>query len=267
MAKLILMFKDKLLSVHPLAEGAKLTIGRHPDNHIVIDNLSVSGHHAQIEHLGAEIILTDLGSKNGTLRNGQAVTRCAIVDKDTIIIGKHILQADWTDTMAVEPGAAASAEAVGADMAQTMILQSPRSKEKESLPVRPVAARSAAMTEEALAAEGPAASKEKSSSKPDYLSFLSGGEGDVLIAKKQIAIGKNSDADIVVNGLWALIVGGPAAVITKQAGSYFLRYAGGLIKPKRNGSSVKGTVKLSHADVVAIGPVKLQLRLGDRKAA
>lgn len=256
MAKLILMFKDKILNTYPLAAGQTLTIGRHPDNNIVIENLSVSGHHAHIEHRGNEIVLTDLGSKNGTSHNGQpVVSRCVIVDKDTIAIGKHMLQADWTDTLAVEPGDAALAEAIpSADMAQTMILQSPVRREKTP-------ATAAAVD---TSQSGSESSKKQ---KPDYLSFLSGGEGELLLTNKQVSIGKNGDADIVVDGIWSLLVGGPAAVITKQSGDYFLRYAGGWIKPKRNGSSVKGTVKLSHADVVAVGPVKVQIKLGDRLAA
>lgn len=259
MAKLILMFKDKILSTYPLAEGGTLTIGRHPDNDIAIENLSVSGHHARIEHRGNEIVLTDLGSKNGTLRNGEAVTNCTIVDKDTIVIGKHTLQADWTDTMVVEQNdGVLSGAAPSTDSDRTVIMQSPVLKEGSAAAPPP--------------ADGPHDAPQTSSgksktSKSDYLSFLSGGTGELILSGKQISIGKNGDADIVVEGLWGLLMGGPAAVITKQAGDYFLRYAGGLIKPKRNGSSIKGTVKLSHADVVAVGPVKVQIKLAERLAA
>lgn len=234
MAKLILMFKDKILNAYPLVEGARLTIGRHPDNDIVIDNLSVSGHHAHIDHQGGEIVLTDLKSKNGTLRNGTAVTQCVIADKDTIAVGKHFLQADLTETMAVERDAASQDPLPSMDSDRTMIMQSPVHKKSAS---------------------------------SGYLSFLSGGQGELSLANQQISIGKNGDADIVIKGIWALLAGGPSAVITKQAGEYYLRYAGGWVKPKRNGSMVKGTVKLSHADVVAVGPVKVQIKFGERPAA
>ena len=76
--------------------------------------------------------------------------------------------------------------------------------------------------------------------------------------------GNNDDADIVVTGILAILVGGPAATISKQAGDYFLRYTGGLIKPKRNGMSVKGTAKLNHEDIIDVGPVKLQIQLSQR---
>ena len=101
----------------------------------------------------------------------------------------------------------------------------------------------------------------------DFLAFLAGGEGSRPLSERQIDIGINDDADIVIGGLWSVVMGGPAAVITKQSGDYFLRYAGGWVKPKRNGSRVKGTVKLNHEDVVDVGPVKLLVQLSERMAA
>jgi len=38
MAKVILMFKDKVLSLHPIEDGTTITIGRHRSNDINIDN-------------------------------------------------------------------------------------------------------------------------------------------------------------------------------------------------------------------------------------
>lgn len=79
-----------------------------------------------------------------------------------------------------------------------------------------------------------------------------------------MTIGKNQDADIIVSGFWGLWVGSPAVAITKQAGDYLLRYCGGLIKPKLNGSSVRGTAKLNHEDIIALGPLKVQIQLRER---
>ncbi|MFZ1986270.1 MAG: FHA domain-containing protein [Desulfatitalea sp.] len=238
MPKLILMFKGKILNAYPLAEGGSLTIGRHTDNDIVIENLAVSGHHARIDHHDGEITVTDLDSKNGIQRNGESTSQCRLEDRDTITIGKHTLQADWADTIAVERTPELTAELSGAlNTARTMVLESPRP---------------------------PAHNNDRPAE--DRLAFLSGGAGEYTLSKKQVSIGKNTDADIVISGAWALLLGGPAAVITKQAGEYFLRYAGGLIRPKRNGASVKGTVKLNHDDVVDVGPVKLQIQLSERLA-
>lgn len=243
MPKLILMFKEKILNAFPLIEGGTLTIGRHPDNDIVIENLAVSGHHARIEHRGNEVELTDLGSKNGTQCNGEVVTQCLLNNNDTVIIGKHILQADWTDTMNVDRTAEHQAELDRPlDISRTMILESARY---------------------GIAKPGSAASAPSFRPATDCLTFLAGGQGEYALAKKQVSFGRNHDADFIVGGAWALFMGGPSAVIIKQAGDYFLRYTGGWIKPKRNGTSVKGTVKLNHEDIVAIGPIKVQIQLSD----
>lgn len=237
MPKLILMFKDKVLNTYPLTKGDTLSIGRHPENDIVIDNLAVSGRHARVENRQGQFQLTDLGSRNGTFVNGQAVETCTLSDQDVIVIGKHMIQADWKDSVDISQ----VAERVGdgstpADLSKTMMLES----SKYGIGDQPSG---------------------------DCLTFLAGGQGDVSLTKPEVVIGKNDDADITVSGFWSFFLGAPAAVITRQSGNYFLRHTGGLIRPKRNGTSIKGAVKLVHDDVVAIGPVKLQIHLNQRMAA
>ena len=100
----------------------------------------------------------------------------------------------------------------------------------------------------------------------DRLRFLDGGEGELALTQSQLTIGKNKDADIPIGGFWGMLVGGPAATISKQAGDHFLRFSGGLLRPKRNGVGIKGTVKLNHEDILEIGPIKLQVQLRKRAA-
>lgn len=50
-----------------------MTIGRSEDNDIVIDDRWVSRRHARIRVDGQQYIVEDLGSKNGTLVNGQRI--------------------------------------------------------------------------------------------------------------------------------------------------------------------------------------------------
>ena len=49
---------------------SSLVIGRGPDCDVVLRNQTVSRHHARIRNEGAEWIVEDLGSKNGTGVNG-----------------------------------------------------------------------------------------------------------------------------------------------------------------------------------------------------
>jgi len=237
MPKLILMFKDKVLNTYPFTEGDTLSIGRHPENDIVIDNLAVSGHHARVENRLGQYHLTDLGSRNGTLVNGKPVETCKLSDQDVITIGKHMIQADWKDTIDISQVAERADDgSTPADLSKTMMLESSKYGIGDQ-------------------------------TSGDCLTFLAGGQGDVSLAKPEVVIGKNEDADITVSGFWSFFLGAPAAVITRQSGNYFLRHTGGLLRPKRNGTSIKGAVKLDHDDVVEVGPVKLQINLSQRMAA
>ena len=53
----------------------KTTLGRRPYNDIVIDNLAVSGEHAVLQMVGADVFIEDLNSTNGTYINGKAVKK------------------------------------------------------------------------------------------------------------------------------------------------------------------------------------------------
>ncbi|MCL2324625.1 MAG: FHA domain-containing protein [Actinomycetia bacterium] len=64
-----------------------VTIGRQDDNDLVIADVNASRHHARFERAGDGWELTDLGSTNGTLLNGQKTTRARLHDGDVILIG------------------------------------------------------------------------------------------------------------------------------------------------------------------------------------
>jgi pSer/pThr/pTyr-binding forkhead associated (FHA) protein len=64
-----------------------ITIGRAPDNMIVIEDPSVSGRHAQLEMAGETYRLKDLESTNGTRVNGVPVTETVLNFDDRIRFG------------------------------------------------------------------------------------------------------------------------------------------------------------------------------------
>jgi|1185.fasta_scaffold04883_2 pSer/pThr/pTyr-binding forkhead associated (FHA) protein len=64
-----------------------ITIGRAPDCMIVLDDPSVSGHHAQLELAGDTYRLKDLESTNGTRVNGIPITETALRFDDRIRFG------------------------------------------------------------------------------------------------------------------------------------------------------------------------------------
>ena len=101
MSKLILQFDGVVLK--EFAVGSVLTIGRLPDNTLIIENPAVSGHHARIYRDGDAVILEDLESTNGTFVNQKHVTRHTLQHGDVVLIGKH--------KVLFEDGEAAGAEA------------------------------------------------------------------------------------------------------------------------------------------------------------
>jgi pSer/pThr/pTyr-binding forkhead associated (FHA) protein len=64
-----------------------ITVGRAPDNMIVVDDPSVSGRHAQLELSGETYRLKDLDSTNGTRVNGIPIKETALRFDDRVRFG------------------------------------------------------------------------------------------------------------------------------------------------------------------------------------
>src|SRR6184192_4611789 len=86
MPKLVLTTEAQGKVAYEFAERL-ITIGRAPDNMIVIDDPSVSGRHAQLELSGETYRLKDLESTNGTRVNGIPITETALRFDDRIRFG------------------------------------------------------------------------------------------------------------------------------------------------------------------------------------
>lgn len=71
---------------------AGLTIGRATDNTVAIDDPRISRHHARIAPRGRALVMTDLGSTNGTRVNGVAIREIVLGDGDRIEIGDTTLR-------------------------------------------------------------------------------------------------------------------------------------------------------------------------------
>jgi pSer/pThr/pTyr-binding forkhead associated (FHA) protein len=64
-------------------------VGRAEHCDLRLDDPKVSGDHLEITRHGLALLATDLGSRNGTLLNGQRLTRPArLADGDTLTIGR-----------------------------------------------------------------------------------------------------------------------------------------------------------------------------------
>ncbi|MDQ1512494.1 MAG: transport system ATP-binding/permease protein, partial [Microbacteriaceae bacterium] len=72
----------------PLPSGVvAITLGKAPDNDIVIDDINVSRHHARVVPGGDGFLVEDLNSLNGTLLNAVPVQRGFMTDADTLTLG------------------------------------------------------------------------------------------------------------------------------------------------------------------------------------
>jgi hypothetical protein len=71
----------------PLHKGRSV-IGRGSDADVTLDDTGASRHHAQILWDGHRAELDDLGSTNGTLLNGQRITKAALPPDSVIEIGR-----------------------------------------------------------------------------------------------------------------------------------------------------------------------------------
>lgn len=82
-----------------VTEKDHLSIGRTPDNDVVLDSAAVSRKHARIEFSPRGAELQDLDSLNGTFVNRLRVTRRFLTDCDVITIGRYEL-VFYSDTQA-----------------------------------------------------------------------------------------------------------------------------------------------------------------------
>lgn len=104
----------------------KTTLGRRPYNDIVIDNLAVSGEHAVLQMVGADVFIEDLNSTNGTYINGKAIKKQLLTHNDTVEIGKYKIKymvdegTDYERTMILKPGATVAASPPMQHAAPTM---------------------------------------------------------------------------------------------------------------------------------------------------
>lgn len=68
-----------------------VTIGRGTDNSLALTDDGVSRHHARLQARGGMLILTDLGSTNGTRVNGHPIDEVAIGEGDLIEVGDSVI--------------------------------------------------------------------------------------------------------------------------------------------------------------------------------
>ncbi len=74
--------------IHPIPLGAPvITLGRLPDNNVVLNHPQVSGHHARLEQVQRGYRITDLGSTNHVYVNANRISHQLLQPGDEVRIG------------------------------------------------------------------------------------------------------------------------------------------------------------------------------------
>lgn len=208
----------------------KTTLGRRPYNDIVIDNLAVSGEHAVLQMVGADVFIEDLNSTNGTYINGKAIKKQLLSHNDTVEIGKYKIKylvddsGEYEKTMIMRPGSSAPP---------------------------PYA------SQHPLASGRPGASPYSSAS-----GSLSGGApATVVPASIKVLNGAAAGREVTLTKV-VTTVGKPGvqvASITKRPNGYAFAHVEGSHRPSVNGVPLVGdSVPLRNGDVIELAGTQMQ---------
>jgi pSer/pThr/pTyr-binding forkhead associated (FHA) protein len=205
----------------------KTTLGRRPYNDIVIDNLAVSGEHAVLQMVGADVFIEDLNSTNGTYINGKAVKKQLLAHNDTVEIGKYKIKylvedgVDYEKTMIMKPGAPGN----------PAVNPSERPTFSHTMPAGSNSGFGG------LSTSGPGGAAIK------VLNGAAAGR-EVMLTKVVTTVGKP---------------GVQVASITKRPGGYVLAHVEGVAKPTVNGSQLAGdSAHLRNGDVIELAGTQMQ---------
>lgn len=260
MPTLVLQFKNKILGEYQLQKGASVTIGRREANDVVIEDRSVSGHHARIDFLKDRFVVTDLQSKNGTFVNEQLIHSHWLMHEDVITIGGHSLVFNYPDMVKMLADHADDFdETHGMNTTQhrRMMMQSNPTKSINVAKFWDQHQRRGKVRELEPVDPGDDTESRKKEA-VGVLTYLAGGEGKVELTRKITSIGKDPTSDIVIKGL---MISPTAVIITKKADGFYLNNIGGRPRPKVNAEPVKKSIILYDQDVIEIGAARLQFSL------
>jgi pSer/pThr/pTyr-binding forkhead associated (FHA) protein len=241
MPKLLLQFGGAVIKEIPITKH-ELTVGRRPDNDIVIDNPTVSGHHCKITMMGDLFFVEDLNSSNGVFVNAQKVDRLGLKNNDVISIAKHALKfidERQQQEPVLEP---APALASNANPDATMMI----SPEKQ----REIAAASIAAVQR----------------KPAVVRVVKGivDQAEYELKSSSMYIGKSARVQIRIKGtgIFGSAPESAAMIANRPEGYFIVPVKEGY--PKLNGRALRQKALLRDGDVIEVGGTTLQFEENQR---
>ena len=231
--------QECVIGTHPI------TIGRLPDNHLVIDNPAVSGRHARVYRDGTHYVLEDLQSTNGTFVNDQPIARHALVEGDVIVVGKHtvVFTHKASEAQGMVSPAATAAGSTARDPLKHQSLLSGLDEGRPSQVYDAVVPKTAIPT--APGRIGTVKVIGGTSSQPEF-----------VLAAVTTIIGKADNAQIKLTGWFKPQV---AAAIARKGDGFSISPMGG--KLSINGEKVTGRRELMNNDRIEVNGLTLEFTL------
>jgi len=230
MAKLVITDAEGATRDFPLSKE-RVSIGRHPDNDISLNDKAVSGRHAVVITILRDSFLEDLNSTNGTQVNGKQIAKHPLSNGDTIGIGRNSLKY-LSEAVASEED----------DFEKTMILR----------PAQLGAAFESQVNKAAASAPG----------------HETPATGKPLLGKLRVASGANTGKELELTKALTTIgrPGVQVAAITRRADGYYIVHVGGTAggqHPLVNGQEIDAQARrLNNGDTIDLVGTKMTFLLG-----
>jgi len=235
MPKLLLKFNAAVIKEVAM-EKESISIGRKPDNDIVIDNPAISGHHCRLTLEGGGYYVEDLESTNGTFVNEKRIKKSGLHHNDVVGLAKHAV------VFLNEAELAASAPQPALDA--TMVIAPQKQAE--------------------LIAASAAAAKPAGAEKTAWLRVIKGAVDNASeheLKGMSTYIGKSDRVQIQIkgSGLFGSAPEVAASVHRKPEGYILVAVTEGY--PVVNGAKVAGSVALKEGDMIDCGSTTMMFEL------
>lgn len=219
MPKLLLKFEAAFIKEIDL-DKPSVTIGRKPDNDIVLEHATVSSHHCKIYSAGESYFVEDLNSTNGTYLNGKRILKAGLKPNDAIGIVKY-----------------------------SLIFMDDKKPDAPRIE-----------TQAGRAPEKPVEVPQQKPKLKGFLEVMEGvvDKQEYELTNLSTYIGKSTQAHIPIksSGIFASVPEIAAAITLRPEGFYLIPIKEGY--PKLNGIAITEKVMLNNGDIIETGATKFK---------
>ncbi len=269
------VFSGRDLVAEYFFDEGPVTVGRHPDSDIFVNQDVVSRHHAVIKKTGQTWSVEKTDGRNGIFVNGHYSDFQILKPKDRIEVGHTIIQFSESKEMRDaaarrenhEPGAAfyRSMDEVMSLLNHTEDIELEGDDLSWDVPTQPLRHDGGSLTDEDYDEDDSSSSTvmltidqvaqrhdEYETELHSHLSWKdhAGKRRLVEVGAFPIVLGRGRDAHIIIKG--GLGIGNRFAQVVKSDNGIILERCSRLVSVKLNGEAVKGPTRLADDDMITI---------------